>query len=263
MKANTFCKIGVTFGATALIVGALAVPAAQADPAGNAFGTLVGLGSDTTQDVMNGVATAVGGGQIASYDAANAGPSVVTRAGGKAIPRVSGSGAGRDALLVAIGAIASKSGVALADGTSTTVDSSVVGQLDFARSSSGPSSTASDGVVAYVPFARDAVDVAYAPRQPAREGPLLRRRRHPGEDRPDPVERVPRRRHPRLLQGRRLVRLRRLVRHRPRRHHGREDQAAPAEVRLGHPQLLPRQARPHRRLRLHLDQPVRVRHGGR
>ncbi|WIB25769.1 Ig-like domain repeat protein [Curtobacterium sp. MCSS17_015] len=163
MKANTFCKIGVTFGATALIVGALAVPAAQADPVGNSFGTLVGLGSDTTQDVMNGVATAVGGGQLASYDAANAGPSVVTRPGGKAIPRVSGSGAGRDALLVAIGAIASKSGVALADGTSTTVDSSVVGQLDFARSSSGPSSTASDGVVAYVPFARDAVDVAYAP----------------------------------------------------------------------------------------------------
>lgn len=163
MKANTFCKIGVTFGATALIVGALAVPAAQADPAGNAFGTLVGLGSDTTQDVMNGVAASVGGNAIASYDAANAGPSVVTRPGGKAIPRVSGSGAGRDALLVSIGAIASKSGVALSDGTSTTIDSSVVGQLDFARSSSGPASTASDGVVAYVPFARDAVDVAYAP----------------------------------------------------------------------------------------------------
>jgi hypothetical protein len=163
MKVNTFCKIGVTFGATALIVGALSVPAAQADPANNAFGTLVGLGSDTTQDVMNGIATAVGGNQIASYDAANAGPSVVTRAGGKAIPRVSGSGAGRDALLVAIGAIANKSGVALADGSSTTIDSSVVGQLDFARSSSGPAAAAADGVVAYVPYARDAVDVAYAP----------------------------------------------------------------------------------------------------
>jgi hypothetical protein len=173
MKANTFCKIGVTFGAAALIVGALAVPAAQADPAAGTFGTLVGLGSDTTQDVMNGVASSIGGGQIASYDATNAGPSVVTRAGGKAIPRVSGSGAGRDELLVAIGALANKSGVALADGSSTTVDSSVVGQIDFARSSGGPSSTAADGVVAYVPFARDAVDVAYAPGSPLAKVPFF------------------------------------------------------------------------------------------
>ncbi len=164
MKVNTFCKVGVTLGASALLVGALSVPA-HADPAQNAFGTLVGLGSDTTQDVMNGVASAVGGNQIASYDATNAGPTVVTRSGGKAIPRVSGSGAGRDELLVSIGAIANKSGVALADGSSTTIDDSVVGQLDFARSSGGPASKdlSADGVLAYVPFARDAVDVAYAP----------------------------------------------------------------------------------------------------
>jgi len=175
MKVNTFCKSAVTFGAAALIVGALSVPAAQADPAGNAFGKLVGLGSDTTQDVMNGVAAAVGGNQIASYDATNAGPTVVTRSGGAAIPRVSGSGAGRDELLVSVGAVANKSGVALADGTSTTIDESVVGQLDFARSSSGPAAKdqSADGVLAYVPFARDAVDVAYAPGSPLAKVPFF------------------------------------------------------------------------------------------
>ncbi|RKR73167.1 Ig-like domain-containing protein [Frondihabitans australicus] len=175
MKVTTFCKFGVTIGAAALIVGAFAVPAAQADPTpAGSFGTLVGLGSDTTQDVMNGVATAIGGGQIASYDATNAGPSVVTRSGGIAIPRVSGSGAGRDELLVSIGQLANKSGVALADGTSTTVDSSVVGQLDFARSSGGPATNvqAADGVVAYIPFAQDAVDVAFAPGSPLAKIPF-------------------------------------------------------------------------------------------
>jgi len=174
MKATTFCKIGVTLGAAALVVGALSVPAAQADPAGNAFGKLVGLGSDTTQDVVNGIAGAVGGNQIASYDATNAGPTVITRSGGSAIPRVSGSGAGRDELLVSIGAIPNKSGVALADGSSTTIDDSVVGQLDFARSSGGPATKdqSADGVLAYVPFARDAVDVAYAPGSPLAKVPF-------------------------------------------------------------------------------------------
>lgn len=163
MKVTTFCKAGVTLGAAALLVGGLAVPA-MADPATGSFGTLVGLGSDTTQDVVNGLATAIGGNQIASYDATNAGPSVVTRSGGIAIPRTSGSGAGRDELLVAIGALASKSGVALADGSSATITSNVVGQIDFARSSGGPGSsdTNAQGVVTYVPFARDAVDVAYS-----------------------------------------------------------------------------------------------------
>ncbi len=171
MKVTTFCKFGVSLGAAALLVGALAVPA-NADPATGTFGTLVGLGSDTTQDVVNGIATGIGGGQIASYNANSGGATVVTRKGGVAIPRVSGSGAGRDELLVSIGQLANKSGVALADGTSTTVDSSVVGQLDFARSSGGPASTLADGVVAYVPFARDAVDVAFAPGSPLSKVPL-------------------------------------------------------------------------------------------
>lgn len=172
MKVTTFCKFGVSAGVAALLVGAIALPA-QADPAPTTFGTLVGLGSDTTQDVVNGLAISIGGGAIASYDANSGGASVITRQGGKPIPRASGSGAGRDELLVAIGQIASKSGVALADGTATTVDSSVVGQLDFARSSSGPSSPQADGVVAYVPFARDAVDVAYAEKSPLAKVPFF------------------------------------------------------------------------------------------
>ena len=149
MKVTTFCKVAVSAGAAALLVGALATPA-QADPT-SGFGTLVGFGSDTTQDVVNGLATAIGGGKIASYDAVGGSSSVVVRAGGSAVPRTSGSGAGRDALLVAIGRIPEKSGVALSDGTTKTIDSSIIGNIDFARSSGGPAAadTTADGSVAY------------------------------------------------------------------------------------------------------------------
>ena len=173
MKVTTFCKVAVSAGAAALLVGALATPA-QADPT-SGFGTLVGFGSDTTQDVVNGLATAIGGGKIASYDAVGGSSSVVVRAGGSAVPRTSGSGAGRDALLVAIGRIPEKSGVALSDGTTKTIDSSIIGNIDFARSSGGPAAadTTADGSVAYVPFARDAVGVAFAPSSPLASVPLF------------------------------------------------------------------------------------------
>lgn len=165
MKVTTFCKAGVALGAAALLVGGIAVPAmADPTPVGS-FGTLVGLGSDTTQDVVNGLATSIGSGKIASYDANQGAAQIITRKGATAIPRVSGSGAGRDELLVAIGALGSKSGIALSDGTSATITTpDVAGKIDFARSSGGPgaSDQNASGVVTYVPFARDAVDVAYS-----------------------------------------------------------------------------------------------------
>jgi len=174
MKVTTFCKVGVSLGAAALLIGGVAVPA-MADPVSGSFGTLVGLGSDTTQDVVNGLASAIGGNQVASYNANSGSPTIITRDGGIAIPRVSGSGAGRDTLRVAIGQLANKSGVAVSDGTTAQIDSSVVGQLDFARSSGGPATAdqSASGVLTYVPFARDAVDVAYAPGSPLANVPLF------------------------------------------------------------------------------------------
>ena len=165
MKVTTFCKFGITAGVAALLVGALAVPA-SADPATDTYGQLVGLGSDTTQDVVNGLAAEIGDGKLASYDAFGT-PTVTVRNGGTAIPRASGSGAGRDALLVAIGQIASKSVSVPPTGTAA-VNANVLGQVDFARSSSAPAAgdTTAEGVVSYIPFARDAVSVAVAEGSP-------------------------------------------------------------------------------------------------
>jgi hypothetical protein len=166
MKVNTFGKLGVSVGVAALLVGSLAIPA-TADPAVDTYGDLVGLGSDTTQDVMNGIALAIGDGKIASYDAVGS-TTVVTRNGGTAIPRASGSGAGRDLLRVAIGQIGSAT-VAV-PGSSVSVNTSApVGNIDFARSSSGPptdSNANAAGVLAFVPFAIDAVTIAVDPDSP-------------------------------------------------------------------------------------------------
>jgi len=167
MKVNTFCKFGITMGAAALLVGALAVPAANADPSANTYGTLVGLGSDTTQDVANGLAAAIGGNKLASYDAFGS-STVVTRDGGVAVPRGSGSGPGRDLLRVSIGQIGSATIAVAPSGTAAVTGDNSIGQVDFARSSSAPGSgdIRNDGVLTYIPFARDAVSVAVDPDSP-------------------------------------------------------------------------------------------------
>jgi len=159
MKVNTFTRLALGLGATALALGSVVAPA-NADPATGTFGTLVGLGSDTTQDVMNAVALAIGGGKIASYDATGS-STVVTRSGGAAVPRANGSGAGRDLLRVAIGQTESST-VATATGSISVTTSGLAGLADFARSSSGAgaSDIAPDGVLTYIPFGIDAVTYA-------------------------------------------------------------------------------------------------------
>ncbi|MYS19780.1 Ig-like domain (group 3) [Streptomyces sp. DvalAA-14] len=161
--------------ASAVVVAAIAVSGtvlatpAMADPPAATFRPLVGVGSDTTQDVLNALAgdsvngtsyaatavTADGQG-IASYDAIEPGTGstsskITTRKGGPSFPRPNGSGPGRNALTAsldghAFGAGPGVSGVAIPD------------QVDFARSSGGPS--ASGTALTYVPLARDAVGVA-------------------------------------------------------------------------------------------------------
>lgn len=165
MKARTFTKLGVGIGCAALAAAAFVTPA-NADPATGTYGTLVGLGSDTTQSVLNGLASAISGNLIASYDATGSGTTVFTRAGGTAIPRANGSGAGLNLLAVAIGQNSSSSISVYnggAGGSVSATTAEAAGNIDFARSSSGPSTTVVDGVVTYIPFGTDAVSYATAP----------------------------------------------------------------------------------------------------
>ncbi|MFI8240551.1 Ig-like domain repeat protein [Streptomyces sp. NPDC085866] len=155
--------------AAAVVAGGLALASpAYADPTpAGTFRQLVGVGSDTTQDVLNALAgdtvngtsyagTAVksaGGAGIASYDAIEPGTgsttsNITTRSGGPSFLRPNGSGKGRLALSESLTGdkYPDSSGVA------------VKGQVDFARSSSGPSTSGT--ALTYIPFARDAVGVA-------------------------------------------------------------------------------------------------------
>ncbi|MEU6346608.1 Ig-like domain repeat protein [Streptomyces sp. NPDC046977] len=154
---------------SAVVAGGLALASpAQADPDLGAFRKLVGVGSDTTQDVMNalagdvvngksyaGSAVSAGSVRVASYDAidphtGSVTSTVVTRSGGAPFWRPNGSGAGRSALS------ASLSGNKFNSPNSGSF--TIKGQVDFARSSGGPS--ASGTALTYIPMARDAVGVA-------------------------------------------------------------------------------------------------------
>jgi len=162
MRAKTFTKFGIGLVAVTLATCTLAVPA-SADPANGKFGTLVGTGSDTTQDVLNGLSAAIGGStglRIASYDATGT-ASIVTRDGAAALPRPNGSGNGRDVLRVAIGQ--STTATATINGVPTTwTSANATGNVDFARTSSGAGAAdvAANGVLTYIPFAKDAVTYA-------------------------------------------------------------------------------------------------------
>jgi len=181
MKTSFTTKFAAATGLTALLFGGLVPSVAHADPATEAgkssFGQLSGVGSDTTQDVMNGLSAAIGrvttlgDWKIASYDATWASPTtnkIQTKSGGTAaIWRPNGSGDGLKALRVAIGNTGSQTGTPyLSSSAEATWSASagvnlVVGQIQFSRSSAGPASgNTEDGVVSYVPFAKDAVGYA-------------------------------------------------------------------------------------------------------
>ncbi|MCH5672481.1 Ig-like domain repeat protein [Streptomyces gilvus] len=155
--------------AAAVVAGGLALASpAYADPTpAGTFRQLVGVGSDTTQDVLNALAgdtvagqsyaaTAVksaGGAGLASYDAIEPGTGsttsdITTRSGGPSFLRPNGSGKGRLALSESL------TGDKFPDSTGVAIK----GQVDFARSSSGPSFSGS--ALTYIPMARDAIGVA-------------------------------------------------------------------------------------------------------
>ncbi len=160
-------KISARFGvalatATVACLGLGAIPA-HADPDPGTYGVLAGTGSDTTQDVLNGLAAVIPA--IATYDATDPstglpGGTIVTRSGGTAFDRPNGSGDGVKALSYAVDGLVNnwnKSGAAFPAG-----DVNIEGYLDFARSSSGPQSTSDlTRNLSFIPFARDAVTFAF------------------------------------------------------------------------------------------------------
>ncbi|MFU8870449.1 hypothetical protein [Micromonospora sp. SL4-19] len=145
--------------ALAASLGALMVAVAVGGPAygdpspATDYRTLAGVGSDTTQDVMNGLGdaiTAAGGAKIiASWDARGS-ANIKTRASNCQFPRPDGSGAGRTALRASEG-----------ESGGIYQSANVLGCVDFARSSSGPSGTpGTTGLYTYVSFGVDGVTYA-------------------------------------------------------------------------------------------------------
>lgn len=161
MNIRSFSRSVAIACASAIVVGtAVALPAA-ADPAPGIYGQLNVFGSDTTQDVMQGVSTAVNSSQnaevLANYLAV--GSATVPISSSAVSSRANGSSAGRDYLRQAVGQVASAT--VKVGGLNTTPGILAVGKIDVARSSSGPGSDlAANGVLAYVPFAKDALTMA-------------------------------------------------------------------------------------------------------
>ncbi|HEX4705595.1 MAG TPA: hypothetical protein VH352_25965 [Pseudonocardiaceae bacterium] len=128
----------------ALVGGVTAAGPAQADPSGPpTFRQLAGVGSDTTQGVMDALANVItdssGTKLIGSYDATGSANIQTQSPTACSIARPNGSGAGRTALLTSLQANN--------------------GCLQFSRSSSLNLAAATPGLT-YIPFATDAVSYA-------------------------------------------------------------------------------------------------------
>ncbi len=148
MLRKTKTRLGVVATAAAIALAFGATSPAYADPSG--FRDLNGVGSDTIQDVMNGLSLDVAA--IGSYDAFGS-ATIQTTSGGPAFNRPNGSGNGQKALSASINLSGTRTWPA-----SGGVD--ITGQIDFARSSSGPSSSLVGTDLTFIPFALDAVTYA-------------------------------------------------------------------------------------------------------
>ncbi|PZF84551.1 substrate-binding domain-containing protein [Jiangella anatolica] len=152
MKRQTIARAGAVLGAAAMALG-LAVGPASADPDPvTDYRQLAGVGSDTTQDVLNGLGVAVGGGDvIASWDARGTATISTKDAAQNAncqnMVRPNGSGQGRTALQAS-------------EGSGQWQGKTITGCVDFARSSSAPGSPNTNGTYTYIPFGVDAVTYA-------------------------------------------------------------------------------------------------------
>ncbi|MFP3461106.1 hypothetical protein R5O87_09675 [Arthrobacter globiformis] len=159
MNSKTLKKAGV-ISASVLALGLAGVTLASADPAaaGRAYAA---VGSDTTQDVWNGLTNAGPLRSVASYDAF--GEASITLETGKQLSRPAGSGAGVKAL-----SAAHNPANHVYKDTTGTAFTLAPEDISIARSSSSPSVAGND--LTFLPFARDAVSVAY--KDSASTGPL-------------------------------------------------------------------------------------------
>lgn len=151
-------------GAVSGLIVALMSQSAQADTNAGNNTTLATVGSDTSQDVMEGLSNVVKGAAnqplISNYKATPVGRTVTTRSGDGdcAFTVARNSGEGRDALSAALRAATFAGG-----GAATPVTSpDMTGCVDIARSSSGSNPTTSPGVgkMTYIPFATDSLTYA-------------------------------------------------------------------------------------------------------
>ncbi len=158
--------LGVAVAGLAIGTSIIGGGSANADP--KQFTALIGVGSDTTQDIMNALAgnsnnvsytpiassIATGATQTVSWDAfgtACIGPKV----GSPSINRPAGSTQGRKALSRAIDG--GNFGTSACGSNAT--GKPVSGLIDFARSSSGPSGAGTQ--LTYIPMGLDAMSFAY------------------------------------------------------------------------------------------------------
>ncbi|MFE6284889.1 hypothetical protein [Streptomyces sp. NPDC057877] len=143
MNVKSRAKIGAVVGAAALGLGILAAPA-SADPSPvTDYRQLAGVGSDTTQYVVNGLGEAVtnaNGKIIASWNATGTATVKTKATGCDSVARPNGSSAGINAL-------------------NADIDNALVNCVDFARSSRGPADTSTNHLT-FIPFAKDGVTYA-------------------------------------------------------------------------------------------------------
>lgn len=148
---KTRARVAVAALCTLTAAAGLGTGAALADPAGApTFRNLAGVGSDTTEEVVQGLSDVVvidGVKQIASYNATGSAQITTKDPGttpGCTINRPNGSSAGRDALLASLQANGGAGN----------------GCLDFARSSSSRGTFTSTPSMTWVPFAVEGLSYA-------------------------------------------------------------------------------------------------------
>ncbi len=159
MKVKTIGNAVLVGFSAALAVAMAATPAVADPPTATDYRILAGVGSDTTQDAVNGLGAAIeSAATVASWDARGT-STIKTKATGCQFNRPNGSGAGRQALRASEGEnIGGGAGVFPGNATGT----NITGCVDFARSSSygGGTNPQTTGTLTYIPFGVDAMSLA-------------------------------------------------------------------------------------------------------
>ncbi|WP_255768149.1 hypothetical protein [Pseudarthrobacter sulfonivorans] len=151
MKLKSFQAVGAVC-ITALALGLISTSSASAEP-NTPDRAFAAVGSDTIQDVWNGLTNSGPVKSVASYDAFGVPAAIVTKSGATPITRPNGSGAGVKALSASLNPL--NHVYKDSANNSFTLKRN---DVDIARSSSSPSVTGTD--LTFLPFARDAVTVA-------------------------------------------------------------------------------------------------------